>query len=130
MFEENLRPIDLNIVGADEYVHDVERSIRKTKDRVRSTVHGLPYKRYPRIMTVKLVGNTMRNLNQLPALNGISEYMIPLAIITGRKMVSYRKMRASFGAPGTRKCRQNKHYKPTDGRCHSARHVRESQWLL
>ena len=65
--KEDLRPINLNIIGADEHVHDVEHTIRTIKDGLRSTVHGLPYKRYPRIMMVKLVGHTMRNMNQLPA---------------------------------------------------------------
>ena len=96
--KEDLRPININIVGADEHVHDIEHSIRTVKDRVRSTVHGLPYKRYPRIMMIKLVGNTMCNINQLPALNGISEHMSPLSIVTGQKMVSYAKLRVSFGS--------------------------------
>lgn len=54
-------------------------------------MHGLPYKRYPRIMTIKLVGNTMRDINQLPVLNRISEHMSPLSIITGQILISYRK---------------------------------------
>ena len=40
----------------------------------------------------------MRNLNQLPVLNGISDHMSPLGVVTGKKMVSYRQLKVSFGA--------------------------------
>ena len=94
----DIKPIEMNIMGADEHVHEAERSIRTTKDRIRSTIHGLPYKRYPKLMMIKLVGTTMHELNQVPNMNGISDSMSPITIVTGQQMVNYRDLKASYGA--------------------------------
>ena len=45
-----LRPVVLNIVPPDSHVGEVERSIQTIKERLRSCVHGLPFKRLPKLM--------------------------------------------------------------------------------
>lgn len=40
-------PIWYNPSSAGEYVPEIERSIRTLKERVRSTIHGLPYRYHP-----------------------------------------------------------------------------------
>jgi hypothetical protein len=47
---DDLLPIRLHIVDKDSHVAEVERSIRVVKERVRSTIAGLPFKRIPRVM--------------------------------------------------------------------------------
>ena len=47
---EHVRPIVLNIAPADSHVGEVERSIRTIKERLRSCVHGLPFKRLPKLL--------------------------------------------------------------------------------
>jgi hypothetical protein len=46
----DLLPTPTNITDADDHVSEVERSIRTVKERTRCLVHGLPYKRLPRLM--------------------------------------------------------------------------------
>ena len=49
-------------------------------------------------MIIKLVGTTMRKLNQVPSMNGISDSMSPITIVTGQQMVNYRDLKAWYGA--------------------------------
>ena len=50
-----LRPIILNIAGTGMHVGEVERSIRTIKERVRCSIHGLPFKIYPRVLVTGCV---------------------------------------------------------------------------
>ena len=45
-----LRPIILSIAGAGMHVGEVERSIRTIKERVRCSIHDLPFRNYPRVL--------------------------------------------------------------------------------
>jgi hypothetical protein len=40
----DMLPVDMHVVSADSHVGEVERSIRTIKERIRSTVHGLPFR--------------------------------------------------------------------------------------
>ena len=95
---EALRPISMNIVTADSHVGEVERSIRTIKERLRSCVHGLPYKRLPKVMIRHLVSDTVRCLNQFPWRNGVSETLSPATIVLGVCTPDYTAMRIEFGA--------------------------------
>jgi hypothetical protein len=54
------------------------------KERARTTIHGLPLERLPKLMIQALVYHAAKGLNQFPAKNGISDTLSPLAIMTGR----------------------------------------------
>jgi hypothetical protein len=95
---DSLAPIHLDTVPPDSHVGDVERSIRTIKERSRATVHGLPFKRLPKLMVNELVLHSTRCLNQLPAENGVSDIMSPHAIITGRPNPDYRHLQLEFGS--------------------------------
>jgi len=43
-------PIHMNIADADDHVPEVERSIRTVKERIRCTIHGLPFRRIPKVL--------------------------------------------------------------------------------
>ena len=91
------RSTKLEIVAEDDHVHEVERSIRATKECTRCNIHGLPYKRMPKIMIIELVSHAMRCLNQFPARDGVSKTMSPLSIVTGANTPDYNKLKIEFG---------------------------------
>ena len=47
----DMLPIVTNVVAADSHVGEVERSIRTIKERLRSCVHGLPFRRLPKLLS-------------------------------------------------------------------------------
>jgi hypothetical protein len=47
----NMLPTTLNIADADNHVPQVERCIRTIKEWTWSTVQGLPFQKFPRILT-------------------------------------------------------------------------------
>jgi hypothetical protein len=98
---EAVAPIILNINAADEHVGEVERSIRTIKERVRATVHGLPYKRLPREMIKGVVRFAVKSLNQFPAEDGISDVISPTSIMTGVAAPNYNHFKLEFGEYAT-----------------------------
>ena len=95
---ENDLNTDVFIADTDDHVPEIERSIRTIKDRVRSTVHGMPYKYLPRIMVRGLVEHAVKCLNQFPALNGISPTISPLTLVTGITPPTFDKLSLEFGS--------------------------------
>ena len=52
---EALVPVHLNVTTVNEHVGEVERSIHTIKEMSRSTIQGLPYKWYPRLLVTSLI---------------------------------------------------------------------------
>jgi hypothetical protein len=71
-------PIDLNIADADDHVPEVERVIRTIKERTRCTIHGLPFRRIPKVMMKAAIEGAHKALNQFPATEGASDILISL----------------------------------------------------
>jgi hypothetical protein len=94
----NVLPSRLNVTAAANHAGKVERSIRTKKERVRTTIHGLPFKRLPKVMIPKLVYHAAKGLNQFPAKNGISDTLSPLTIMTGRANPDYNDLKLEFGS--------------------------------
>jgi len=95
--KEDMRPINMNITAPDGHVGEVERSIRTIKDRARSTVHGLPFKRLPRLFIRELVSHVIKSLNIFPYTNGISDSLSPSTIVTGQPPPDFNTLRIEFG---------------------------------
>jgi hypothetical protein len=74
----NMLPTTLNIADADDHVPRVEMSIRTIKERTWSTVQGLPFQKFPRILTKAIVEAANRSLYQLPPKDSASSTMSPL----------------------------------------------------
>jgi hypothetical protein len=55
--------IKFNYSSPNEYVPDIERSIRVIKERIRATYHWLLFERLPRIMVKMLVLESAKKLN-------------------------------------------------------------------
>ena len=95
---ESLGNVSLEICGPDEHVPEVECSIRTMKETMRATVHGLPYRRLPKLMIVELVAMATHCLNGFPKDDGVSEHMSPHSIITGHAQMDYNKLPLEFGS--------------------------------
>jgi hypothetical protein len=93
-----IRPVEMNIVPPDSHVGDVERSIRTIKERLRSCVHGLPYKRLPKLLIHSMVADVVRCLNNFPWKRGISDTLSPATIVTGVATPDYTCMRLELGS--------------------------------
>ena len=89
--------INFTFTATDDHVHEVERSIRTIKERVRAGFHSLPFERIPRAVTRALVEKACQDLNSLPALDGVSPTLSPLTIVTGRPGFDYNKLRLDLG---------------------------------
>jgi hypothetical protein len=93
---DEMRPIEMEAVPADEHIGEAERSIRTTKERTRCTIHGLPYKQYTKLMIIDLVNTCTQSLNQTPALNRISNRISPLTLVTGKGNINYNNLKLAF----------------------------------
>lgn len=95
---EELRPLFLNIVAANEHVGSVERSVRTVKDDTRTLIHSLPYRKYPKELTIGAVIPAIQKRNKLPTPNVISSTMSPSTLVTGEQPLDYNTLsQLSFG---------------------------------
>ncbi|KAI2502776.1 Reverse transcriptase (RNA-dependent DNA polymerase) [Fragilaria crotonensis] len=94
----DISPVHLDVVAPDSHVGEIERSVCTVKERLRSTVHGLPFKRLPKLMIVHMVADAVRCLNMFPADNGVSSSLSPLSIVTGVPPPDYASLRLEFGS--------------------------------
>ena len=79
----DLLPSRLNIAAAGENVPEIERHIRTHKERTRSCIHGMSYRKHP----IQLIIANMRyhntRLNRFPANDGVSTSLSPRTIVWG-----------------------------------------------
>lgn len=95
--QQDIPGVHFELTAQDAHVGEVERSIRTIKERVRVDINDTPYKRLPKMMTIELVRHAVMILNQFPALDGVSETLSPLNIMTGRPSPDYQHMKIDFG---------------------------------
>ena len=77
---------DLNVAATKEHVPEVEVNIKVVKERVRSTIHGMPYKKLPRNFKRELVLCCVSMLNAIPRRAGISQTYSPRELVTGKSL--------------------------------------------
>ena len=96
--EEGIRPIKLNMVAVGEHAGDIERSGRTVKECTRCHVHRNPYERYTMLMVTGCVVKAIKDLNQRPDLDGISDAISPDTMITGRSIPNFNEItKLKFG---------------------------------
>jgi hypothetical protein len=95
--QNEVRPRLMNLNAHDDHVGEVKRSIRTIKERVHAYVHSMPFKQLPKMMVVELVRRVVLVLNQFPALDGVSDTLSPLTIMTGKLNPDYHSMKVKFG---------------------------------
>ena len=97
-FYEFLKPGTLHIYSRDEHIGPIERDFRTIKERLRCTVHYLPYKRHPKLMVVSLLERVIFWLNSFPSDTEISSTMNPSTIMEGCPCPDFNQKHIAFGA--------------------------------
>ena len=77
---------ELNLAAPDEHVPEVERNIRVIKDRLRSMLAGMPYKRIPRHFKRELALTCITMLNVVPREASVSSSLSPMELLSGRSL--------------------------------------------
>ena len=95
--EDAFLPIQFHPAAKGEHVPEIERSIRTLKEHFRSSVHGLPYQFYTKLMVRSLVMNVCRLLNSFPSDSGVSDAISPLSIVCGMPPPSFQDFDLAFG---------------------------------
>ena len=90
--------IFMNISTTNEHVPEIERMIRVVKERIRSTVHGVPFKRFPIMMKIDIVKKETAWINMFPHRDGVSHHLSPRNIVTGLEVDFKTHCRVPFGA--------------------------------
>ena len=88
----------MNIATTNEHVPEIERMIRVLKERIRSTVHGVPFKRFPIMMKRDIVKKERAWINMFPHRDGVSHCLSPRTIVTGLEVDFKTHCRVPFGA--------------------------------
>ena len=88
---------NLQTVGADDHVADIERCIRSLKDKIRSALHNLQFRKIPKAMIIRLVYNVTFWSNAFIPKGGVSTQYSPRYIITGKQLDYNKHVRAEFG---------------------------------
>ena len=78
-----VQPAILHICAPEKHVGIAERGIRTVKERARTMVHSLEFRRYPRVMVKSLVEYMGFLLNRIPSENGVSRDDSPAEIVLG-----------------------------------------------
>ena len=88
---DDLLPVFLNIVAADEHVSNIERSIRTVKERTRCHIHHLPYARYPKLLVAGCVITAVKGLNNEVGISPLSEEYSPFTLVTGQQIPTHEQ---------------------------------------
>lgn len=75
----------------------VERAVRTVKDRVRSLCYSVPFKQFPKLMTIHLVVGAVKWINRFPSKGGISDTLSASKIIEGTSDPDIGIKRVPFG---------------------------------
>jgi hypothetical protein len=86
-----------NITARDEHVPEVERVIRTLKERVRSTLTVMPFKRIPNQMIVEFIYGCIFWLTSFPPTDGVSSNISPHTLMTGLKVDFHKHCQLKFG---------------------------------
>ena len=96
---DDVSPVHLDIVTANGHVPEIERSIRTMKEDARTVIHGMPFRRLPKVFVKHLIQFVTKNLNQLTRPNGgILEHASPDNIVLGLPKPDFRKLKIEFGS--------------------------------
>ena len=95
---DSIGPIYLDIAAPHTHVPEIERSNRTIKERARTIIHGLPYKRLPTLFIQHLMMHVVHYLNIFPWKYGVSQELSPESIVIGSPPPDYNKIRIEFGS--------------------------------
>ena len=84
--------------AATEHIGGIEREARTYKERARCCTHDLPYKIFPKIMTVYLMESVCKWLNAFPGKTGVSKTISPSTIVEGKPKPNMNNKHIVFGS--------------------------------
>lgn len=90
--DNDVLPIKLNVVAAEEHVGDIERENMTLKEGTRSQVNSLPYTHYPRAMVAGCAVYVNQLLNMIPSNSGISDIHSPSTLVTDEPAPDYHEV--------------------------------------
>lgn len=90
--------IEMNYTSRGEHVPEAERNNRTIGERIRATYHNLPYQIIPKIMLKYLAMVVTHQLNLFPAKGGVSAYLSPHVLLTGRNLDFAKHCQVPFGS--------------------------------
>ena len=93
-----LSPIALDTTTTNTHVGEVERSIRTIKERVRTTVHGMPFSRLPRLFIKELVRQAEDLCNSFPSGSGPTTEHSPAELVQGAGKPDFKSYSLEFGS--------------------------------
>jgi hypothetical protein len=95
--QDNL-DVNIELANVGNHVPQAERNNRFLGERFRACYHNLPFKAIPWTMIKYMCLNQMHNTNGFPAKIGISNYVSPFTIMTGRATDYSKACQVVFGA--------------------------------
>lgn len=87
----------LNIVSADEHVPEIERCIRKIKERVPSIYNSLSFMKMPNRLIAEMIYTHVYWLNSFTSQNGILKTLSPKGLVTGHTPEYHNHCKLEFG---------------------------------
>jgi hypothetical protein len=90
--------VEMNYTTTNEHVPEAERNNRTIKERIRAAYHGMPFKAIPKVMIKKLTTHATKLLNVFPAKGGVSAYISPYTIVTGKAIDYDKELSITFGS--------------------------------
>ena len=97
-FKQSLEGAIFVPYATNEHVAIADREIRTLKERVRSILVSLPYKRITNMMLDILVVGSIKLKNRLPKHTDLTKTILPAAIVEGKGKLNFIKKRVRFGA--------------------------------
>ena len=91
-------PRTLHTYAREEHVGVVERQIRVIKERLRSVVHGLPYKKFPKLLFIGMMDHVTEMINRFPTNYNIPTKFSPAELIDGVSKIDLSHRQILFGS--------------------------------
>ena len=89
---------EMNLSAPNEHVPEVERNIKLIKERLRSTLAGMPYKKIPTNFKRELVLTCVSMLKVVPREAGVSDTLSPMELLTGRSLDFHKHCKLAPGS--------------------------------
>ena len=96
--QDSFQPINFNIAAPEQHVPKIERTVRTIKDDIRTTVHGLPFPYFTRLMTKACAKRHVQLRNAFPHKDSVANNISGHTILTGLPPLSYDDFKLEFGA--------------------------------
>ena len=89
----------MHIYAKDEHVQVVERELRTKKERLRCTIYGLHYRKFPKLMVIGAMMYVTEMINRVPPVEkGFSDSISPAEHIDRNDKLDMSKKQIHFSS--------------------------------